>query len=84
MAFSIGLCSPTLNALVSLFAKDDEQGASLGAFRSAGSLARAIGPLSAAWLYFSLGSTQAYAWGAIALLLPLLLLLYLPQPSRES
>ena len=28
MAFSIGLCSPTLNALVSLFAKEDEQGAS--------------------------------------------------------
>lgn len=83
MAFSIGLCSPTLNALVSLFAKDDEQGASLGAFRSAGSLARAIGPLTAAWLYFSLGSVQAYTWGAIAMLLPLLLLLFLPQPSRE-
>ena len=84
MAFSIGLCSPTLNAIVSLFAQESEQGASLGAFRSAGSLARAIGPLSAAWLYFSLGSTHAYLWGACAVLIPLLLLFYIPQPSREK
>jgi len=83
LAFSIGLASPTLNALVSLYSSDTEQGANLGVFRSAGSLARAIGPLLAAFLYFSYGSKTTYLLGALIVLIPLLIAFTLQQPSKE-
>lgn len=84
MALSIGLCSPTLNALVSLYSQESEQGANLGTFRSAGSLARAIGPLAAALLYFSYGSQNAYLLGALAVVLPFGLSLTLPKPNKAE
>ncbi|MEM1221977.1 MAG: MFS transporter [Verrucomicrobiota bacterium] len=83
LAIAIGLASPTLSALVSLYAKEDEQGAALGAFRSAGSLARAIGPLLAAFVYFAYGSKSAYLFGAIIVLYPLWLSFKLPGPERK-
>ena len=84
LAFSIGLCSPTLSALVSLYSSESEQGANLGLFRSAGSLARAIGPLAAALIYFTCGSQCAYLIGAGIAIVPLLMALKLPQPEREA
>ena len=82
MAFSIGLASPTLSALVSLYTKEAEQGAALGVFRSAGSLARAIGPLLAAFAFFTCGSKSAYFFGAIILVLPLFMALKLHKPDK--
>ncbi|MEM8868384.1 MAG: MFS transporter [Verrucomicrobiota bacterium] len=84
LAFAIGLASPTLSALVSLYTNEEEQGAALGAFRSAGSLARAIGPLLAAFVYFSYGSQSAYLFGAVIVLFPLWLSLKLPKASRAQ
>ncbi|MFT4901136.1 MAG: MFS family permease [Lentimonas sp.] len=84
MALSVGLCSPTLSALVSLYSEENEQGANLGTFRSAGSLARAIGPLVAALLYFSYGSQNAYLFGALAVVIPFGMALTLPKPNKLS
>ena len=84
MAFSIGLASPTLSALVSLYSKDEEQGASLGIFRSAGSLARAIGPLAAAFIYFAYGSKYAYLAAAVIIIIPFLIALKLPKPDKAE
>jgi MFS family permease len=84
MAFSIGLASPTLSALVSLYTKESEQGAAIGVFRSAGSLARAIGPLMAAFLYFVYGSKSAYLFGAVIVVVPFILALKLPKPDKAS
>lgn len=84
MAFSIGLCSPTLSALVSLYSKEEEQGAALGIFRSAGSLARAIGPLAAAGIYFVYGSQNAYLCSSIVMIVPFLLALGLPRPVKNA
>jgi MFS family permease len=84
MAFSIGLASPTLSALVSLYSKEEEQGAAIGVFRSAGSLARAIGPIVAALVYFAYGSKSAYLFGAVVVIVPLILALKLPKPNKES
>ena len=84
MAFSIGLASPTLSALVSLYTKEEEQGAAIGVFRSAGSLARAIGPLMAAFLYFAYGSKSAYLFGAVIVVIPFILALKLPIPVKEN
>ncbi len=83
MAFSIGLCSPTLSALVSLYSNEEEQGANLGIFRSAGSLARAIGPLVAALVYFAYGSKSAYLFGALVVIIPFVLALSLPKPEKH-
>jgi MFS family permease len=84
MAFSIGLASPTLSALVSLYSSEAEQGASLGVFRSAGSLARAIGPLIAAFMYFAYGSKSAYLFGAVVIIVPFILALKLPKPVKTG
>ena len=55
MAISIGLVSPTLSALVSLYSDEAEQGKALGVFRSAGSLARAMGSAARSTGVFRLG-----------------------------
>ncbi len=81
MALSVGLISPTLSALVSMYSKEHEQGAALGVFRSAGSLARAIGPLVAAFAYFSYGASSAYLFGATIILLPVVMSISLPKPE---
>lgn len=82
MAFSIGLASPTLSALVSLYSSESDQGTNLGIFRSAGSLARAIGPLTAAFVYFIYGSKSAYLFGALVVIIPLVMALKLPKPFK--
>ncbi len=84
MAFSIGLVSPSLSALISLYAAESDQGRAIGAFRSAGSLARAIGPLLAAVLYFKYGSQSAYLFGGLLIILPLTLALRLTPPASPK
>ncbi|MFP4281503.1 MAG: MFS transporter [Opitutales bacterium] len=84
LGIGIGVTSPTLSALVSLYADPTRQGAYLGAFRSAGALARAVGPLLGAVLYWGQGSTTAYLAGAACLVLALLLALPLPKPEKEE
>ncbi len=84
MALSVGLASPTLSALVSLYSTEADQGLNLGTFRSVGSLARAIGPLLAALAYFHYGSSAAYAFGAVLVLVPLSLAFGLPRPEKEA
>jgi MFS family permease len=83
LGISIGLASPTLSALVSLYSDESEQGANLGTFRSAGSLARAGGPLVAAFSYFAFGSQSAYLFGAIIAIIPLVMAFKLPQPEKN-
>ena len=82
MAFSIGLALPTLSALVSLYSSESDQGTNLGIFRSAGSLARAIGPLTAAFVYFIYGSKSAYPFGPLVVIIPLVMALTLPKPFK--
>lgn len=84
LALSIGLASPTLSALVSLYSGESDQGTALGVFRSAGSLARAIGPLVAAFVYFAYGSKSAYLFGAVVVIIPLIMALKLPQPEKAD
>lgn len=85
LATGSALATPGLSALVSLYAPDERQGEALGVFRSLGSLARAIGPLVAAFLYWKLGSKAPYLGGALLMVLPVVLGMTLPAlPSREQ
>jgi len=74
---------PTLSALVSRYVPADRQGLAMGVFRSMGSLARAVGPLMGGILYWKLGSWGPYMVGAAIALVPLYLVVGLPEPTGE-
>jgi len=75
---------PCLTSLVSLYASADEQGRVLGVFRSLGALARAVGPMMAAVVYWRLGSHTAYYACAIILIIPLIMVSFLPKPNQTT
>lgn len=83
LAIGSAFVIPCMTALVSLYAPKEHQGVSLGTFRSLGALARVIGPLIASVLYFRMNSQIPYVSGAIMLLIPLLLIIKLPQPQKS-
>jgi len=85
LAFSTGLILPSLSSLVSLYSPPDEQGRNLGILRSAGALARIVGPVAAAYVFFHTGTHQwVYAAGALLLLPGLWLVRTLPAPSANG
>jgi len=85
ISFATGLILPSVSALVSLYSHASEQGRNLGILRSAGSLARVIGPISAALLYFHFGSHFWVYIVAAALMLPAFWIVRnLPEPQRQS
>ncbi len=84
MALGAGLCSPTLTSLISLYVSEQEQGKALGVFRSLGSLGRAIGPLSASFVFWWFGSDKLYLIGSLIVLFAAYLSMRLPQPDKTS
>ncbi len=81
---SIGsaMAIPCLTALISLYTPAENQGQGLGIFRSLGALARVIGPLVAGILYWSWGAASPYLLGAAFLLIPIVMVAYLPPPQK--
>ncbi len=82
ISFATGLILPSVSALVSLYSDASEQVRNLGILRSAGSLARVIGPVSAALLYFHFGSHfWVYLGGALLMLPAIWIIRGLPDPE---
>jgi MFS family permease len=77
-----GLVNPSISALVSLYSDADQQGRMLGVFRSLGSLARGLAPLTACLIYWWKGGAFLYALTGIFLLVPISVGLRLPQPRK--
>jgi MFS family permease len=85
ISFATGLILPSVSALVSLYSDSSEQGRNLGILRSAGSLARVIGPVTAALLYFHFGSHfWVYLGGALLMLPAIWIVRGLPDPESEG
>ena len=85
ISFATGLILPSVSALISLYSDASEQGRNLGILRSAGSLARVIGPVTAALLYFHFGSHfWVYLGGALLMLPAIWIVRGLPDPISES
>ena len=85
ISFATGLILPSVSALVSLYSDASEQGRNLGILRSAGSLARVIGPVTAALLYFHFGSHfWVYLGGAVLMLPAIWIVRGLPDPASEG
>lgn len=61
ISLGASLIQPALSGMASLMADQKHQGVALGGFRSAGSLARAVGPISGAGFYWTFGDQSAYA-----------------------
>ncbi len=77
-----GLVNPTISALVSLYSDVGQQGRMLGVFRSLGSLARGVAPVTACLIYWWRGGPFLYTLGGILLLAPFGLGLGLPHPKK--
>ena len=85
ISFATGLILPSVSALVSLYSDASVQGRNLGLLRAAGSLARVIGPVTAALLYFHFGSHfWVYLGGAVLMLPAIWIVRGLPDPASEG
>ena len=84
LAIGSGFTMPTLSALVSRYSPEDRQGIALGSFRSAGAMARAVGPILGGFLYWRFGSGAPCLSAAVFLAVPILLAIGLPAPPREG
>lgn len=84
MSAAIGLINPCITALVSLHACPENQGRDLGLLRSAGALARVLGPIFASAAYFTYSSGTAYKLGAIILAIPFVIALLLKPPPKDD
>ncbi len=82
LAVGSSMTTPCLTSLVSLYTPSEDQGKSVGIFRSLGALARVIGPIIASLLYWKTGASAPYFIGAVFLILPMLLVAKLPKPSE--
>jgi MFS family permease len=72
---------PCLTSLLTFYTPLEDQGRSVGIFRSMGALARAIGPISASIIYFRYGSAFPYLAAALLITIPIAILSYI---SREQ
>jgi len=83
LATGSSMIIPCLTTLVTLYTPSNEQGRSVGIFRSLGALARVIGPILASIAYYKFGGWAPYVFGSIFLVLPILMVSKLPQTSTE-
>jgi MFS family permease len=83
LALGMGAMQPSLNSLISRRAGDDEQGGVLGVAQSVGSLSRVLGPLIAGALFSGFGRNSPFFWGALLVVLSLLVALRLPRTSAR-
>ena len=65
LAVGSAVVIPCLTSLVSMYTPSEEQGRSIGIFRSLGAMARVIGPIVASIVYWNYGSAYPYIIGAI-------------------
>jgi MFS family permease len=84
VAAGAALIMPSLTGLASLLSPADRQGLALGVFRSSGALARAVGPLIGAYLYWIFGVRISYVILAAVFVLILILAMRLQEIRKPS
>ncbi len=82
LALGGGLVNPSTTGLISLYASASEQGRVIGIFRSLGSLARAVTPIIAGVVFYTLGAHCLYSVAGALALASCALSLKLPQPAK--
>jgi ferrochelatase len=84
LAVGSAMIIPCLTSLISFYTPKGMQGQSLGIFRSLGALGRVIGPIYASLVYWKFGSLSAYLIGAGLVVLPAILVKFLPEPPKAE
>ena len=79
LALGMGAMQPSLSSLISRRAGKDEQGGILGVAQSIGSLSRVLGPIIAGVLFADVGRNSPFFWGAVLVVLSLLVAWRLPR-----
>ncbi len=79
LAVGSSMIMPCLTTLVTFYTPSSEQGRSVGIFRSMGALARVVGPIAAAVIYYKSGSAAPYYAGSLFLLIPIAMIMKLPE-----
>lgn len=82
LALGSGLVNPSTTGLISLYAGADEQGRVLGIFRSLGSLSRAITPITAGIVFWTLGAKAVFLGAALLAIGAWIAGTRLPQPEK--
>lgn len=72
LAIGHGLSRPSLLAMMSLASREDEQGEAMGAFQSAASMGRILGPMIGGWLYTHAGMGSPFLLAGVLTALGLL------------
>lgn len=75
---------PCLTSLVTIYTPSEEQGHSIGIFRSLGALGRVVGPIVASVIYYKNGSAAPYYVGALFLLIPIFMMTKLPEAKKSA
>lgn len=83
LALGSSMIMPCLTSLITMYTPEAEQGRSVGIFRSMGALARVVGPILAAIIYYKYGAWAPYVFGAAFMLMPILMLTQLPARPPE-
>ena len=83
LACGSAMVIPCLTSLVTLYTPAEVQGKSIGIFRSLGALARVLGPIFAAIVYYKFGSSSPYLFGSAFLLIPIYMISKLPPTSKN-
>lgn len=73
LGLGVAITNPSLSSLASRLARDEQQGAVLGAAQSAGTLGRIIGPTWSTYLYGKIDSSAPFLSGAVVALLSALI-----------
>jgi len=84
IAYGFSISSPALNSLLSLNIPAEQQGSILGIGRSASTLARALGPAGAGYLFALIGRDWPFYIGAVLMFVVLLLAFKFELSSKQS
>ena len=84
IAYGFSVSSPALNSLLSLNVSADQQGSILGIGRSASTLARALGPAGAGYLFALIGRDWPFYVGAVLMFVVLILAFKFEKTSKQS
>jgi ferrochelatase len=84
LAVGSSMIMPCLTSLVTMYTPSEEQGRSVGIFRSMGALARVVGPILASIAYYKYGAWAPYVFGSLSLLFPIMMMTRLPERPKSE
>ncbi|XP_015681449.1 major facilitator superfamily domain-containing protein 10 [Protobothrops mucrosquamatus] len=83
-SFAAAVVVPCLSTVVSGYGLDSQKGTVMGILRSLGALARSLGPVVSATVYWLAGAEVCFTVCASLFLLPFVLLRWMPKPNKEE